>query len=221
MFFQYSDFIVRSFKPCGTKQSVCLTCIYLTTQWQQHTFAVQSGPQVLMSEISSGQEPKGKDKKESSKQRRICCFPARLHHLSEQSDVEVPTSLCQLLLLLLQKKSFIINTLWKEVKCSLFRLVHVPAKGKRKRSAGMRCQVCFCLHKEGEIMSRQRNASQQKRVLLQALPWTSSVTFNKLTDAKFSPTCYAEKPQDSKDFKQVFKPRKEFQLKMTLMHKVV
>jgi len=32
--------------------------------------------------------------------------------------------------------------------------IHVPAKGKRKHSAVMRCQVCLRLCKEGEIMPK-------------------------------------------------------------------
>lgn len=135
-------------KPCGTKQSFCLTRIYLTTAWQQQTFAAQSEPRVLISRISSGQEPKKKKaakrgERAASQQRFSTCQSKVTHKW-----LRVYANCC-----CCKKISFIINTLWKEVKCSL-RFVHVPAKGKTKHSAVKRCQVCFCLHKQGEVMPK-------------------------------------------------------------------
>lgn len=87
-----------------------------------------------------------------------------------------------------------------------------PAGAKQRVSAHKR--YANCCYRKKKIKSFTINTlrkegkwdgSQQTRVLLQAPPWTSCVTFSKSPDAKLSPTCCAEKPQDSKDFKQAFK----------------
>lgn len=149
--FQKQWFHLRnSFKPCGTTQSACLTCIYLSTQREQQTFAVQNVPQVLMSRISSDQELKGKDKTESNKCRGEFAASQQdfstCHSKALQKCLQVYANCC------CRKKSFIINTLWKDISSSLPRLVPVPAKWKR--SALMRCQVCFYPPKKGGIVTK-------------------------------------------------------------------